>query len=473
MRKFVLLISALMCLCFGASLEAQVPAANKVGTEKMLERFMSYVKIESPSIDDPDMSSFPLSEGQKKMARKVYGDLKALVGKDVKVTLSDDYYVYVDIPSNVKGKVPSVLFMAHLDYTPDVSGTGIKPQVHRNYNGGDIALCDTMTLSHNSTFGKYLDGAVGKTIVTTDGSTLLGADDKAGCAVLVSLVEELAKSPEFKHGRVMIVFSQNEDVGKAALRYDPTVFGDKPDVVFDVDGDSPDSFSVSNFTAIGQTYRFKSKGGHPSHGKEENYGDPLAAAAYFIAQVPPELHPSNREGLEGYVHCYTIITPTSKKKLDELTGDRDEKDTIPIEGQNEYVVKVRLRYFDKNEGAYQKQLMEVNLLKTQHAFPYVTIEKTDDKMQYENIAYTLPAYVPDLVQRAARASGMEMKPYNERGGTTSAMMVARHYEMLPGGSCVYSGQHAEHSFYEWCCIEDLIDVVNFTENIITELTRMK
>ena len=438
--------------------QSQTLLTNKVPQDKMLDRFLSYVKIESQSIDEPSMTSFPMTDGQRKIAQYIYDEVKAFDGKNVKVTLSEDYYVYIDIPSNIKKNVPSVLFMAHMDVTPEAPGVGIKPMVHKNYDGGDIHLPGGITLSPSNPQCAHLNDLVGKTIITSDGTTLLGADDKTGCAVLITLVEELIKNPKFKHGRVMVALSQNEDVGKAAMRYNPNVFGEKPDVVIDVDGSTFDQYSIANFTAIGQTYYFKGNKAHPSYGKKEMYADALTAAAYFIGLVPPEINPSAREGKEGYVHCYSLTHP-----LDE-TG----KPNV-----NDYVVKVRLRYFDLEEGSYQKKLMEDNLKKVQNAFPFVEVKKTDDQMQYENIAYSMPSYVPGLVKKAAHDAGMEMREKYARGGTTSAMMVARFPDVMPGGSDFYSGQNAEHSCYEWACIEELLMLVNATENIVSELIHLK
>lgn len=445
-------VMSLLCYFCIFACNAQIHVAGKVSQEKMLDRFLSYVKIESQSIDEPSMTSFPMTEGQREIAKFIYNEVKGFSGKGVKVTLSDDYYVYIDIPSNIKKNVPSVLFMAHMDVTPEAPGKGIKPMVHRNYDGGDISLPGGITISPNNPQCAHLKDLKGKTIVTSDGTTLLGADDKTGCAILVTMVEELIKNPKFKHGRVMVVLSQNEDVGKAAMRYDPKVFGDKPDMVIDVDGSTFDQYSIANFTAIGQTYYFKGNKAHPSYGKKEKYADALTAASYFIGLVPPEINPSAREGKEGYVHCYSLAHPL----------DESGKPNV-----NDYVVKVRLRYFDQEEGAYQKKLMEDNLKKVQAAFPFVEVMKTDDQMQYENIAYSMPTYVPDLVKKAAHDAGMEMREKYARGGTTSAMMVARFPDVMPGGSDFYSGQNAEHSCYEWACIEELMTLVNVTENIIS------
>ena len=133
--SIILLLTIYVFTC-----KAQIPVSGKVSNEKMLERFLSYVKIESQSIDEPSMTSFPMTDGQREIARYIYNEVKAFGGKGVKVTLSDDYYVYIDIPSNIKKKVPSVLFMAHMDVTPEAPGIGIKPMVHRNYDGGEIKL---------------------------------------------------------------------------------------------------------------------------------------------------------------------------------------------------------------------------------------------------------------------------------------------------------------------------------------------
>ncbi len=432
--------------------------STKVGFENILERFLTYVKMESQSVDEPSATSFPMTEGQRQIARHIYNEVKGFGGKDVKVTLSDDYYLYIDIPSNTKKQVPSILFMAHMDVSPEAPGTDIKPQVHRNYNGGDIVLPAGITISPNSAEGSHLKDLAGKTIVTSDGSTLLGADDKAGCTILITLVEELIKNPKFKHGRVMVAFSQNEDVGKAALRYDPSVFGGKPDVVIDVDGDAPGKFTVANFSARGQSVYFKGNKAHPSRGKENRYADALTAASYFIGLIPPAIHPSQREGEEGYVHCYYMAHPTDSEGK-EIASD--------------YVIKLRLRYFDQKEGEYQQMLLSENLKKTKEAFPFVEVEKISDELQYENIGYTLPSYVPGLIKDAAHKSGVEMTARSGRGGTTSAMMVARFPDLMPGGCDFYSGQQSEHSCYEWCCIEELETMVDVLENVISMLPNYK
>lgn len=437
---------------------AQSRMTHKVTQEKMLERFLTYVRFESQSVIDQRPNSFPMTDGQREIAQYIYDEVKKMGGKNVKVTLSDDYYVYIDIPSNIKKKVPSILFMAHLDITPEAPGVGIKPIVHRNYDGGDINLPGGITLNAAVPGCEHLKDFVGKTIVTSDGTTLLGADDKTGCAILITMVQEIINNPNFKHGRVMVALSQNEDVGKAAERYDPTVFGDKPEIVIDVDGAKYNKYSVANFTAIGQTYEFRGNKVSPSYGKEKRFADALTAAAYFIGLIPPEIHPSVRDGQEGYIQCYYFD---------------HRKDSTNKAIDSDYTLQFRLRFFDQEEGRYQLQLMADNLKKVQEAFPLVDIRKTSDIRQYDNVAYTMPEYLPDLLHKATQAAGISMTTRHARAGSTSSMMVARFPDAMPGGSDLYSGQNAEHSCYEWACIEELMALVNVTENLISEVVNMK
>lgn len=431
---------------------------NNIRNAKIEKRFLAYAGIESQSIDEPDPESFPITEGQRQIATYIYNEIKSFGGKSVKTVLSDDYYIYVDIPSNIKGSVPSVLFMAHMDVTPEAPGKGIRPQVHRNYDGGTIQLGNGVTLGPDMPQGEHLKDLKGKTIITSDGSTLLGADDKTGCTVLVTMIEELVNNPRLKHGRVMVMLSQNEDVGKAAYRYDPQVFGTSPDIVIDVDGDAPHAYSVANFTAIGQTFRFKGNMAHPSHGLENKYGDALTASSYFIGNIPLTVHPSASSGTKGYIHCYACEHP---------------KDSTGKDIRDEYIAKVRLRYFDRHEGDILLRYLDNAFVKTRSAFPFVEVTRSGQALQYENIAYSMPGYVPELISNAAAKESMTLNPRNERGGTTSAMLSARMPDKLPGGPCIYSGQQSEHSIYEWCCVEEMNQMVSVVENIIVDVAKIK
>ena len=418
--------------------------------ESYVLRFVNYARINSQSTEGEDVTAFPLSMGQRQMAKLVEQDLLKLAknNKSLQVVRSEREYVYAKLPATTKRKLPSIMLMAHLDITPEAPGGNIKPIVHRNYQGGDIVLPSGVVLSPESPQGKHLKECIGKTIITSDGNTLLGADDKTGCTVLVSLICNLLYGKPFEHGDLYFVFSQNEDIGRAADGFETKYVGGNPDVVIDVDGDDPHAFSVENFTAAMRIYTFHGKSAHPGEGYANKYGDALTAASYFVGQIPPYKHPSISRGKQGYIHCYDISHP---------------KDSAGKVISDDYLVKVRLRYFDKLEGDTLRQMLDSAEGKTIDAFPFVKVEASAEILQYENVAYTMYPTLPDIIKKAYASLGKKVSPRSERGGTTSAMIAAKG---LRGGACLFSGQQAEHSIYEWTCVEDMMDMTNILQKII-------
>ena len=418
--------------------------------ESYVLRFVNYARINSQSTEGEDIAAFPLSMGQRQMARLVEQDLLKLAknNKSLQVVRSESEYVYAKLPATTKRKLPSIMLMAHLDITPEAPGGNIKPIVHRNYQGGDIVLPSGVVLSPESPQGKHLKECIGKTIITSDGNTLLGADDKTGCTVLVSLICNLLYGKPFEHGDLYFVFSQNEDIGRAADGFETKYVGGNPDVVIDVDGDDPHAFSVENFTAAMRIYTFHGKSAHPGEGYANKYGDALTAASYFVGQIPPYKHPSVSRGKQGYIHCYDISHP---------------KDSTGKVISDDYLVKVRLRYFDKLEGDTLRQMLDSAEGKTIDAFPFVKVEASAEILQYENVAYTMYPTLPDIIKKAYASLGKKVSPRSERGGTTSAMIAAKG---LRGGACLFSGQQAEHSVYEWTCVGDMVDMTKILQKII-------
>ena len=319
---------------------------DSIEIEKCLRRFMNYASVNSQSTDSEDMSSFPLTPGQRKMAEMIEQELLLMAksNKKLQVVRSESEYVYAKLPATTKRKLPSIMLMAHLDVTPEAPGGNIKPIVHRNYQGGDIKLPSGIVLSPKAPQGKHLKECIGKTIITSDGTTLLGADDKSGCTVLMTLIGNLILEKSFEHGDLYFVFSQNEDIGRAAEKFEPKYVDGNPDVVIDVDGDDPHAFSVENFTAAMRIYTFHGRNAHPGEGYANKYGDALTAASYFVGQIPPCKHPSASRGKQGYVHCYDISHP---------------KDSVGNTISDDYLVKVRLRYFDKLEGDTLRQMLDL------------------------------------------------------------------------------------------------------------------
>lgn len=426
---------------------------RKKTIETIISRFTSYAAINSQSWEPEDPTKFPITFGQEDMAERIEEELRTIgADKDLIVSRSKYEYVYATIPANYED-APSIMFMAHMDCTPECDGGEITPIVHRNYNGGDIQLPAGITLSPETPQGKHLANCVGKTIITSDGSTLLGADDKTGCTILVTLIESILNDKKLKHGDLYFVFSQNEDIGRAADYFQEEYVCGQPDIVIDVDGNDPTAFSVENFTAAARTYRFHGKNAHPGNGFYTKYGDALTAASYFIGQLPPETHPSASKDKEGYIHCYSVSHPT-----DEM-GNEITKD---------YLVKVRLRYFDAQEGDTFRQLLDEATELTAKAFPNVMIDAEPEVMQYENVAYTMYPGLSDLIIQAAEKVGVKLTPRSERGGTTAAMLAAKGQK---GGPCLYSGQQAEHSVYEWTCAEDMYQMVMVARSIIETVAK--
>ena len=444
MKKTIFTLTAIALMSM-----ANAQSLKNSDSERVLNRFLNYVNIESQSIDDPDPESFPMTEGQMQIANYIFNELKTIDSKSLtEIKMSPDYYIYVKVPSNIDKEVPSVMFIAHMDVTPEANGTGINPQIHYNYDGGDIALGNGLVLSPNNPEGKHLKDVVGKTIITTDGNTLLGADCKTGCAILVTLFEQMVTDANFKHGDVYFSFSQNEDVGKAAMRMDMNYFDRTPDILIDVDGDDYGQFSMANFTAEGRTYYFKGNLVHTSQGKALKYADARTAMAYFIGQLPPEIHPSYSEGHQGYVHCYN---------MEMLPNGHDVR------------IRFRIRYFDKVDGERYKAELDEAFRKTQQAYPFVEITLENDELQYENVAYNMHPQAADIIKCAAEKAKMPVEGVELRAGTTGALMVAKG---LPGGPCIYSAQQAAHSVYEWCCLEEMMDIIELTHYIVAEVCEL-
>lgn len=445
MKKSLLTLIAIALVSMANAQGLQNLEANHV-----LNRFLNYVKIESQSIDDSDPESFPITEGQKEIANLIFNELKTIDKDNVlDIKMSPNYFVYVKVSSNIEKEAPSVMFMAHMDVTPEANANGIRPQVHYNYNGGDIALGHGLVLSPDNPEGSHLKDVVGKTIITTDGNTLLGADCKAGCTILVTLIEQMVNDSSFKHGDVYFTFTQNEEVDKDVMGMDMGYFDRIPDIFLDVDGSYTYQYSIANFTAEGRTYLFKGNQVHPARGKALKYADARTAMSYFIGQLPPEIHPSYSEGHQGYVHCYN-------------------SEMLP----NGYdgLIRIRIRYFDKVDGERLKADLDEAYRKTLQAYPYVGIDLENDELQYENIAYTMHPHAVGVIQRAAEKTGIPMRGFELRAGTTSASMVAKG---LPGGPCLYGAQQASHSVYEWCCLEEIMEIIRLTSNIVTEVSDLE
>lgn len=385
--------------------------------KNMLDTFVKYASIDSQS----DYDSI-CTQGQHNMALALKADVEHAIAKSkvagVKVQLSDQSYLYVTIPANVRTTCPTMGISCHLDVTPEAPGGNIVPIV---------------------------DNRDGHTIVHTDGTTLLGADDKCGCTIAMQLIRKILTDKSIKHGTLQFAFCPNEDVGRAADAIDAKLFS--PDILFDLDGPEGNVVTKSNFTARGFNVKFVGREAHPGDAKAQKLGDATAAAAAFISYFPVECRPENSEGTQGYIHPWSF--------------DKDGADVT---------VQTRVRYFSKSEGELFDRMLSGAIADVERKFPNVKVEIVYDDLQYENVAYTLHPQAKFLVENAAAKTGKYITFADERGGTTASMFAAKG---LNGGMCVFTGQHDIHSTREYADLQEMEEAYNLMLEIIKQIPTLK
>lgn len=432
-------------LCgFAISVSAQ---GHVVSEQRMLDRLLSYIKIDSQSQYSNNPSEFPMTEGQKQMAQLLAKEAAAL---GAKVYHCPNQYIYVELPSNTKEEVPSLGISCHYDVSPEAPGGEIKATVVK-YEGGAIHQGGNRYISPDSELGKHLKDHIGKTIIHSDGTTLLGGDDKTGCAIAMSLLESLLKSgKKIKHGKVQFVFCPNEDIGRSAEKIDMNLFN--PDILFDLDGEGGEEVTVSNFTAFGFNVKFEGHATHPAVAKEMKFGDALAAASTFIASVPVKYRPEHSEGRQGYIHPYEMKPIENKQK------------------EPAYLVSTRIRYFNKADGELFDSIVRAAVKRVQEEFPNVKTTVVFDKIQYENVEYTMHPKSKDVILAAAAKVSKKLRFVDGRGGSTSSMFCTRG---LKGGMNVCSGQYAVHTTSEYAVLEDMYSSYLMMLEVVKEVAALK
>lgn len=427
-----------------------------VSKHEMLELLLKYLAINSGSIPTTDPE--PMTPGQEEMARLLKSDAEAL---GASVFLSEWNYVYIDIPSNLNYDVPVLGLSCHLDYNTETYGpiTWDKlPPIHPmvlEYKGGDIEQAPGRYIRIDSIEGADLPGLVGTTLIHTDGTTVLGGDDKNGCAIIMSLMKTILQKG-VKHGHIQIVIAPNEDIGKASLHIDPQFFN--PDILFDVDGGGGNEIMASNFTARAFDVAFIGHDAYPGEAKALNYGDSYAASCEFTASIPLRYRPERTEGLEGYIHPHEPII----KKVKDENGD----------DQIQYTVKSRIRFFDPQEGQEFDRLIKESLAKVKADHPNVTIKIVTDETTYDNVALTLNPLSYSVLGRAAARTGQNIKFVSVRAGTTAAMFAAKD-GIRGGGMCLFSGQHNDHTPKEYSCLEEMMDAYMLLLYAVDEIAQIR
>lgn len=391
-------------------------------TDTVLDRFLRYVVIDTQS--DPTSSAQPSTEKQKNLGRILEQELKALGLEDAH--LDEHGNVYATIPATSTKTVPAICFCSHMDTAPDFSGTGVKPQIVRNYQGGDIRLVGDESQVIRMAEHPDLNKQIGHDIVTTDGTTLLGADDKAGVAEIMTAAQYLVSHPDIPHGPVKILFTTDEEIGRGADKVDLKKLGAA--FGYTLDGSTIGEIENETFSADGVTISIKGVAIHPgtAKGKMENA---IKIAADIVARLPKDQAPETTEGRQGFIHPVGISGAMEGADLGFIIRDFTE------------------------EGLVEKEeLLKAIAEDVMKAYPGSTHTFTV-KQQYRNMKIVLdrhPEVMENLIE-ATRRVGLEPKITSIRGGTDGSRLS---FMGLPCPN-IFTGGHAYHSPLEWVSVQDM------------------
>jgi len=410
------LFTVVITIAFAAGSLAQI----KAPAESAMDRFLRYVKIDTQAVEEA--GKVPSSDKQWNLARLLEKELKALGVQNVRI--SEHAIVYGLVPGNLpdNSKVPTIGFIAHMDTSPAVSGENVNAIIHKNYQGGDIVLPNDKTQVITVEKNPALKELIGDDIITADGTTLLGSDDKSGIAEIMTMIDILRNNPQIKHGNIALAFTPDEEVGGGIDKFDVKGFGAK--YAYTVDGGELGEISDETWTAKTATITFSGKSTHPGYAKDILVNSSFAAADYLSRFNDPKVpRPETTEGRVGFVHPYNS--------------------TLDIETS---VVRVLLRNFEMSGVDEQEAMLRRMLDDTMKRFPNVAA-KFDIRVGYLNMKEELKKY-PQLVQfasDAAKRAGVTPKMKPIRGGTDGARLT---FMGLPTPN-LFTGGHNFHGKLEW------------------------
>ncbi|MBL0736885.1 peptidase T [Flavobacterium sp. GN10] len=394
--------------------------------QHIIDRFISYVTIDTES--DPNSQTTPSTQKQWNLANKLVDELKAIGLEDV--TIDDKAYIMATLPSNVDHEVPTIGFVSHFDTSPDFSGANVKPQIVENYDGKDIVLNAEKNIILSPDYFKDLLQYKGQTIITTDGTTLLGADDKAGITEIVSAMEYLIQHPEIKHGKIRIGFTPDEEIGRGAHHFDVEKFGAQ--WAYTMDGSQIGELEYENFNAAGAKITFKGKSVHPGYAKGKMINSMLLAND-FINELPKGETPQETRGYEGFFHVHHIKGNIEETVLELIIRDHNRK---KFEKRKELIHKLAKQFNKKFAKKFGEDI--------------VTAEVKD---QYYNMKEkVLPVkYIVDIAEKAMRELNIKpiIKPI--RGGTDGSQLS---FMGLPCPN-IFAGGHNFHGKYEYVPAESI------------------
>jgi len=284
--------------------------------QHLIDRFISYVTVDTEA--DPNSNTTPSSAKQWNLANQLVEELKAIGLQDV--SIDDKAYIQATLPSNIDEKVPTIGFVSHFDTTPDFIGANVKPQIVTNYDGGDIILNAEQNIVLSPSYFEDLLLYKGQTLITTDGTTLLGADDKAGITEIVSAMEYLIQNPHIKHGTIKVGFTPDEEIGRGADFFDVEKFG--CDWAYTMDGSQIGELEYENFNAAGVKLKFKGKSVHPGYAKGKMI-NAMTLAAKFITALPAGEVPEETQDYEGFYHVVHLDGNLEDTTVQLIIRDHD------------------------------------------------------------------------------------------------------------------------------------------------------
>ncbi len=392
--------------------------------EKLLDRFLRYVKVDTQS--DPRSETIPSTEKQKNLGRILVEELKSM-GLEAEM---DQYgYVYASLPSNTDSKY-KIGLIAHMDTSPDVSGANVNPIVHEIYDGKDIILKEGVVIKVEE--NPDLKKKIGETIITADGTTLLGADDKAGIAEIITAVEYLLSHPEIPRPEIKIAFTPDEEIGRGTAKFDLKKFG--ADFAYTVDGGALGEIEDETFSADAGKITIKGVNVHPGYAKGKLV-NAIKIASDIVSKLPRfTLSPETTEGKEGYLHPTDIRGNVEKAEVEFIFRAFEVEELQEIEELLKKIIEVVRKDYPK---------AEISL---------------DIKEQYRNMKYKLQEEprVVDLAIRAAKEVGIEPRRTSIRGGTDGAMLSYKGL-LTPN---LFTGGHNFHSRQEWISLQDMEKAVD-------------
>lgn len=390
--------------------------------QKLIDRFTSYVIIDTQS--DSSSDTTPSTSKQWDLALKLAEELKQIGMQEVEI--DDNAYIMATLPANVSHEVPVIGFISHFDTSPDFTGNNVNPQIIEEYNGQDIVLNEELNIVLSPDYFEDLRLYKGQTLITTDGTTLLGADDKAGITEIITAMEYLINNPHIPHGIIKVGFTPDEEIGRGAHKFNVEKFG--AEWAYTMDGSQVGELEFENFNAAGATVTIKGKIVHPGYAKDKMVNS-MYIAQDFINSLPRLETPEHTEGRQGFFH------------LTEIKGDVEET-----------TLKYIIRDHDKDHFKARKEVMEKLALdiNTQYGREVIKIAIKD---QYFNMGEKIEPvmHIIDIAEEAMRAVDVEpiIKPI--RGGTDGAQLS---YMGLPCPN-IFAGGHNFHGRYEYIPVESM------------------